>query len=75
MKLRPVSAAIMLLLSGLSLQALADDVRRPYIVQLADKPISSYTGGVAGMAATKPSSGRLDVNSAAALTDCCFWLR
>ncbi len=67
MKLRPVSAAIMLLLSGLMLQAQADDIRRPYIVQLADKPLSSYTGGVAGMAATKPAAGaRLDLNTNAA---------
>ena len=43
MKLRPVTAAILLLLSGLSLAAHADDTRRPYIVQLADKPLSSYT--------------------------------
>jgi subtilisin family serine protease len=67
MKLRPVSAAILLLLSGLTLAAHADDTRRPYIVQLADKPLSSYTGGVAGIAATKPAAGaRLDLNTSAA---------
>ena len=67
MKLRPVSAAVLLLLSGLSLAAHADDTRRPYIVQLADKPLSSYTGGVAGIAATKPAAGaRLDLNTSAA---------
>ena len=67
MTLRPVSAAILLLLSGLTVTAHADDIRRPYIVRLADKPLSSYTGGVAGIAATKPAAGaRLDLNSSAA---------
>ncbi|MET0319219.1 MAG: S8 family peptidase [Duganella sp.] len=70
MKLRPVSAAVALLLSslcGLAAQAHADDIRRPYIVQLADKPVSSYTGGVNNIPATKPAKGlRLDLNTAAA---------
>ncbi|NRR31588.1 S8 family serine peptidase [Oxalobacteraceae bacterium] len=65
MKLRPVSAAIALLLSGIAIQALADEVRRPYIIQLADKPVASYTGGVAGLKATQPAAGsRLNLNSA-----------
>lgn len=65
MKLHPVSAAVLLLLSSLSLQARADDLRRPYIVQLNDRPVASYTGNVAGLPATKPAAGkRLDFNAA-----------
>lgn len=65
MKLRPISAAILFALSGLSLAVQADDVRRPYVVQLTDKPIASYDGGVNGLAATQPRQGqRLDLNSA-----------
>ncbi len=63
MKLRPVSAAVVLLLSSMSL-AYADDIRRPYIIQLTDKPVASYTGEVAGMPATKPAAGqRLNTDS------------
>lgn len=65
MKLRPISAAILFALSGLSLAVQADDVRRPYVVQLTDKPIASYDGGVNGLAATQPRPGqRLDLDSA-----------
>lgn len=64
MKLRPVSAAILLLLSSLTLAAHADDVRRPYIVQLTDKPIASYTGDISGLKATQPAPGQqLDLAS------------
>lgn len=64
MKMRPVSAAILLLLSSLTLAAHADDVRRPYIVQLIDKPIASYNGEVTGLNATQPAPGqRLDLAS------------
>jgi subtilisin family serine protease len=74
MKLRPASPAaavtsalLLSALSGLVIQAHADDIRRPYIVQLADKPLSSYTGGLNNIPATKPAKGlRLDLNSAAA---------
>ncbi|MGZ8288685.1 MAG: S8 family serine peptidase [Telluria sp.] len=59
MKLRPVSAAVLLALSSLTLAAHADDIRRPYIIQLADKPVASYTGGVEGIAATQPAPGTL----------------
>jgi subtilisin family serine protease len=69
MKLRPVSAAVALVLSGLLAQAHADDLRRPYIVQLADQPLSSYTGGLNSIPATRPAKGlRLDLNSTAART-------
>ncbi|MGJ9420327.1 S8 family serine peptidase [Massilia sp. CMS3.1] len=64
MKMRPVSAAILLLLSSLTLAAHADDMRRPYIVQLVDKPIASYNGEVNGLNATQPAPGqRLDLAS------------
>jgi subtilisin family serine protease len=64
MKMRPVSAAVALLLAGLAVSAQADDIRRPYIVQLADKPVASYTGEIDGMPATQPApGGRLDVDS------------
>ena len=57
MKLRPVSAAVLLLLSGAIAFAHAAEPRRAYIVQLADKPVASYTGDVAGLAATQPAPG------------------
>jgi subtilisin family serine protease len=64
MKMRPVSAAVLLFLSSLALAAHADDVRRPYIVQLADKPVASYTGEISGLPATQPAPGqRLDLAS------------
>ena len=66
MKLHPVSLAILTLLSmlGVAVAAHADDVRRPYIVQLADKPVASYTGGIAGLNATQPVAGsRLNLAS------------
>lgn len=58
MKLHPVSLAIAALLSSVALNASAEDVRRSYIVQLADKPVASYTGGVSGLPATKPAAGQ-----------------
>lgn len=58
MKLRPVSLAVLTLLASVAVSASADDVRRSYIVQLADKPVASYTGGVAGLQATKPAAGQ-----------------
>ena len=64
MKLRPISSAVLLLLSIAAGSAAADDARRSYIVQLADKPVATYTGSVAGLAATQPAAGqRLDVNA------------
>ncbi|QYF92680.1 S8 family serine peptidase [Massilia sp. PAMC28688] len=65
MKLRPISLAIVALLSSAALTASADTVRRSYIVQLADKPVASYTGGVTGLPATKPAAGQpLNVSAA-----------
>ena len=65
MKLRPVSFAVLALVSSMALTASAQEVRRSYIVQLADKPVASYTGGVAGLPATKPAAGQsLNVSAA-----------
>ncbi|SFL84881.1 S8 family peptidase [Rugamonas rubra] len=58
MKLRPVRAAVLLLLSGMALCAHAEQARRPYIIQLADQPVASYTGGVVGLKATQPGAGQ-----------------
>jgi subtilisin family serine protease len=45
----------------------ADEVRRPYIVQLADKPLAAYSGNISGLRATKAGAGqRLDLASSAA---------
>lgn len=64
MKLRPVSLAVVALLSGLALQAAADEARHTYIVRLADAPAATYTGGVSGLPATRPAPGaRLDVSA------------
>ncbi|MET0322839.1 MAG: S8 family serine peptidase [Duganella sp.] len=62
MKLTSISLAAAL--CCLAATAHADDTRRPYIVQLADQPVSSYAGGVQGLAATRPAPGkRLDLNA------------
>ncbi|WP_307735338.1 S8 family serine peptidase [Massilia soli] len=56
-KLRPISLAAMLLLSGVTLAVSAQEARRPYIIQLQDQPVAAYTGGVAGLPATQPQPG------------------
>jgi subtilisin family serine protease len=64
MKLRPISSAVLLLASVAS-SAFADAERHSYIVQLTDKPVATYTGQVAGLAATMPPQGqRLNVDAA-----------
>ena len=66
MKLSPVSIAILALVSTLATSAVAADERRSYIVQLNDKPVATYSGGVAGLPATQPPAGqRLDVDASA----------
>ncbi len=41
-------------------------VNRAYIVQLADQPVVAYTGGVPGLAATRPARGqKIDPNAPA----------
>jgi hypothetical protein len=49
---RSVSVAALVLLSTLTATAAAQEVRRSYIVQLADKPVATYTGEVSGLPAT-----------------------
>jgi len=63
MKLRPVTLAVLSLLAAMS-AARADDVRRPYVVQLNDKPVASYEGGISGIGGTRPQPGsRLELDS------------
>ncbi|GAB2873150.1 hypothetical protein GCM10027277_48030 [Pseudoduganella ginsengisoli] len=64
MKLRPVSLGVLALVASIAFTVNAQEIRRPYIVQLADKPVASYTGEVAGLPATKPATGKLDVSAA-----------
>lgn len=54
---RPIAFAAMLLLSGAAVSTGAQEVRRPYIVQLQDQPAASYTGGISGLPATQPAQG------------------
>lgn len=66
MKLRPITSAVLFALTvAAATHAYADgEVRRSYIVQLADKPVATYDGSVSGLAATKPTAGqRLDVDA------------
>jgi len=65
MKLRPITAAVLLSISVLAAGvAQAQSERRSYIVQLADKPVATYAGEVSGLAATKPAPGqRLNVDA------------
>jgi subtilisin family serine protease len=65
MKLRPLTSAVLFALTvAAASSALADDIRRSYIIQLADKPVATYTGDVAGLEATKPPAGqRLNVDA------------
>ncbi len=65
MKLRPISFAALALISSLAQAVLADEVRHNYIVRLTDEPALSYTGTVAGYAATQPVEGRRFVFQAA----------
>ena len=59
MKLRPITSAVLVLLSALAGSAAADDtVRHSYIVRLVDSPVATYSGDVAGLAATKPADGQ-----------------
>lgn len=62
---RPIAVAAALLLSGLSSIALAQEARRPYIVQLQNEPAATYQGGITGLAATQPAPGTVfDYHSA-----------
>ena len=57
LNLRPVSLAVLALLSGLTLAASAQEERRTYIVQLQDQPAATYAGGISGLDATRPAPG------------------
>lgn len=66
MKLRPITTAVLFALTVVAAtHAYADgDIRRSYIVQLADKPVATYDGTVSGLSATKPAAGqRLNVDA------------
>lgn len=57
LQVRPIALAAAILLSSVSGLLLAQEVRRPYIVQLQQEPAASYKGGIAGLAATQPAPG------------------
>ena len=57
LSLRPISFAVMLMLAGVASTTTAQEVRRPYIVQLQDQPAATYVGGVDGLAPTQPAPG------------------
>ena len=66
MKLRPITSAVLFALTvAAASHAYADgEIRRSYIVQLADKPVATYTGEVSSLPATKPAAGqRLNVDA------------
>ena len=66
MNLRPVSLAALIAIGGFSGAALAQS-RSTYIVQLAGEPAATYSGNVAGYAATQPAPGaRFNARSPAA---------
>jgi hypothetical protein len=56
-KVRPIAIAAAILLSGAAGLTQAQEVRRPYIVQLQAEPAATYKGDVAGLAATAPAPG------------------
>lgn len=56
-QVRAIALAAALLLSGVSTMAVAQEVRRPYIVQLQNEPAASYKGDIPGLAATQPAPG------------------
>jgi len=56
-KVRPIAIAAAILLSGAAGLTQAQEVRRPYIVQLQAEPAATYKGDVAGLAATAPAAG------------------
>jgi hypothetical protein len=54
---RPIAIAAAILISGAAGLAHAQEVRRPYIVQLQAEPAATYKGDIAGLAATQPAPG------------------
>ena len=57
LQVRPIALAAALLLSGVATLSFAQEVRRPYIVQLQNEPAASYKGGIEGLPATQPEAG------------------
>jgi subtilisin family serine protease len=61
-RFKPLMLAVTLACTAL---AHADDGRKSYIVQLTEQPLAAYTGGLAGLLATRAAPGqRFDPNSA-----------
>lgn len=61
MKLTPLCIAIATLAATIASAHAADvasATRQAYLVQLTDAPVAAYSGGVAGLAATKPAAGK-----------------
>lgn len=56
MQIKQIVTAVTVLV--LASAASAQDTRKPYIIELADAPAAAYTGGVAGLKATKPAPGK-----------------
>ena len=56
-QVRPIAIAAAILLSGAAGLSQAQEVRRPYIVQLQAEPAATYKGDIAGLAATQPAPG------------------
>jgi hypothetical protein len=59
LNLRPISLAVLALMSSLAITATAQEQRRTYIVQLQDQPAATYNGGVSGLTATQPAPGQV----------------
>lgn len=57
LQVRPIAVAAAILLSGISTLSIAQEARRPYIVQLQNAPAATYQGGIAGLPATQPAAG------------------
>lgn len=63
-QVRPIAVAVAILLSGAAGLTQAQEIRRPYIVQLQAEPAATYKGDIAGLAATQPApGGRFDYQS------------
>jgi hypothetical protein len=61
MKFRNVALGVSLAVVAFAASAQSTD-RKPYIIELADAPVASYSGGIPGLKATRPAAGqRLDV--------------
>lgn len=57
LQVRPIALAAAILLSSATGMTAAQEVRRPYIVQLQQEPAASYKGDIAGLPATQPAPG------------------